>query len=81
MMGPIVHHSKFGCRLTAQGQTLPSRDFCGTAALPLKPDVGWRGWHVRKVPSAPKASSEFCDAYDPRSIFRTEPWGRSDLQN
>jgi hypothetical protein len=32
------------------GQTLPSRDFCGTAALPLKPDIGWRGWHVRKVP-------------------------------
>jgi len=30
------------------GQTLPSRDFCGTAALPLKPDIGWRGWHVRK---------------------------------
>jgi hypothetical protein len=25
------------------GQTLPSRDFCGTAALPLKPDIGWRG--------------------------------------
>jgi hypothetical protein len=25
-------------------------DFCGTAALPLKPDIGWRGWYVRKVP-------------------------------
>jgi hypothetical protein len=34
------------------GQTLPSRDFCGTAALPLKPDIGERGWHVRKVPLA-----------------------------
>jgi hypothetical protein len=33
-------------------QTLPSRDFCGTAALPLKPDIGWRGWHVRKVPAS-----------------------------
>jgi hypothetical protein len=38
--------------MTALGQTLPSRDFCGTAALPLKPDIGWRGWHVRKVPLA-----------------------------
>ena len=36
--------------LHSQGQTLPSRDFCGTAALPLKPDIGWRSWHVRKVP-------------------------------
>jgi hypothetical protein len=33
-------------------QTLPSRDFSGTAGLPLKPDIGWRGWHVRKVPKA-----------------------------
>jgi hypothetical protein len=32
------------------GQTLLSRDLCGTAALPLKPDIGWRGWHGRKVP-------------------------------
>jgi hypothetical protein len=37
--------------MTGVGQTLPSRDFCGTAALPLKPDIGWRGWHVRKVPT------------------------------
>jgi hypothetical protein len=63
------------------GQTLPSRDFCGTAALPLKPDIIWRGWHGRKSAIqrtfAPKASSEFCDAYDPHSIFRTDPWGRS----
>jgi hypothetical protein len=36
----------------APGQILPSWDFCGTAALPLKPDIGWRGWHVRKVPKA-----------------------------
>jgi hypothetical protein len=36
--------------MAEMGQTLPSRDFCGTAALPLKPDIGWRGWHVRKVP-------------------------------
>src|SRR4029453_4334757 len=35
---------------SALRQPLPSRDFCGTAALPLKPDIGWRGWHVRKVP-------------------------------
>jgi hypothetical protein len=34
--------------MTGSGQTLPSRDFCGTAALPLKPDIGWRGWRVRK---------------------------------
>jgi len=26
-------------------------EICGTAALPLKPDIGWRGWHVRKVPT------------------------------
>ena len=32
-------------------QTLPSRDFCGTAALPLKPDIARRGWHGRKVPT------------------------------
>src|SRR4029453_13989028 len=37
---------------TALGQPLPSRDFCGTAALPLKPDIGWRGWHGRKVPES-----------------------------
>jgi hypothetical protein len=36
----------------SQGQTLPSRDFCGTAALPLKPDIARRGWHGRKVPGA-----------------------------
>ena len=29
------------CRF--RGQTRPSRDFCGTAALSLKPDIGWRG--------------------------------------
>ena len=34
------------------GQPLPSQDFCGTAALPLKPDIVWRGWHGRKVPQA-----------------------------
>jgi hypothetical protein len=32
------------------GQPLPSQDFCGTAALPLKPDIARRGWHGRKVP-------------------------------
>jgi Transposase DDE domain len=32
-------------------------DFCGTAALPLKPDIGWRGWHVRKVPIASQRSA------------------------
>jgi hypothetical protein len=45
-----VHRSKSGRSMTALGQTLPSRDFCGTAALRLKPDIGWRGWHGRKVP-------------------------------
>jgi hypothetical protein len=33
-----VHHSK-NCALMSP--TLPSRDFCGTAALPLKPDIYW----------------------------------------
>jgi hypothetical protein len=33
------------------GQNLPSRDFCGTAALPLTPDIAQRGWHGRKVPA------------------------------
>jgi hypothetical protein len=36
--------------MTAPGQPLPSQDFCGTAALPLKPDIARRGWHGRKVP-------------------------------
>jgi len=35
---------------TAVGQPLPSQDFCGTAALPLKPDIARHGWHGRKVP-------------------------------
>ena len=39
-----------GWPMFEMGQTLPSQDFCGTAALPLKPDIGWRGWHDRKVP-------------------------------
>jgi hypothetical protein len=38
--------------MSARGQTLPSRDFCGTAALPLQPDIARRGWHGRKVPFA-----------------------------
>ena len=46
----IPQRKKTGSPTAAMGQTLPSRDFCGTAALPLKPDIGWRGWHVRKVP-------------------------------
>ena len=32
------------------GQPLPSQDFCGTAALPLKSDIARRGCHGRKVP-------------------------------
>ena len=36
-------------------QPLPSQDFCGTAALPLKPDIARRGWHGRKVPQADMA--------------------------
>src|SRR6266446_2638801 len=47
--GGGVHRNKRGRRMTAWGQTLPSRDFCGTAALPLKPDIGWHGWHVRNA--------------------------------
>src|SRR5260221_4499477 len=39
------------------GQTLPSRDFCGTAALPLKPDIGWHGWHVRNAITRQAANS------------------------
>jgi hypothetical protein len=42
--GGVVRHSKIDHRMAEMGQTLPSRDFCGTAALPLKPDIGWRGW-------------------------------------
>src|ERR1700757_872719 len=42
----------FALRMSELGQTLPSRDFCGTAALPLKPAIVWRGRHVRKVPSS-----------------------------
>jgi hypothetical protein len=44
-----VHHNIIGTPMAEMGQTLPSRDFCGTSALPLKPDIGWRGWYVRKV--------------------------------
>jgi hypothetical protein len=46
-----VHHSKNCVLMSQMGQTLPSRDFCGTAALPLKPDIARRGWHGRKVPT------------------------------
>jgi hypothetical protein len=38
--------------MSQMGQTLPSHDFCGTAALPLKPDIARSGWHGRKVPIA-----------------------------
>jgi hypothetical protein len=37
-------------RMSAPGQTLPSRDFCGTAALPLEPDIGRRRRHGSSVP-------------------------------
>ena len=47
-----VHRSEILPLMSVVGQTLPSRDFCGTAALALKPDIGWRGWRVRKVPIA-----------------------------
>ena len=36
--------------MSVVGQPLPSQDFCGTAALPLKPDIAQRGWNGRKVP-------------------------------
>ena len=41
------------------GQPLPSQDFCGTAALPLKPDIARRGWHGRKVPQAEIARGRY----------------------
>jgi hypothetical protein len=37
-------------RMSGIASTLPSQDFCGTAALPLKPDIARRGWHGRRVP-------------------------------
>jgi len=40
------------CPMSHSGQPLPSRDFCGTAALPLKPDIALGGWHGRKVPNS-----------------------------
>ena len=51
-IGSFLRRGNPDPRMSLVGQTLPSRDFCGTAALPLKPDIGWRGWHVRKVPSS-----------------------------
>jgi hypothetical protein len=36
--------------MSQMGQPRPSQDFCGTAALPLKPDIAPRGWDGRKVP-------------------------------
>ena len=48
--GRVVRHSKFDPLMTGLGQPLPSQDFCGTAAFPLKPDIARRGWHGRKVP-------------------------------
>jgi hypothetical protein len=38
--------------MSLEGQTLPSRDLCSTAALPLKPDIARRGWDGRRVPQA-----------------------------
>jgi hypothetical protein len=46
----LVHCIEIQTARTEMGQTLPSRDFCSTAALPLKPDIARRGWHGRKVP-------------------------------
>src|SRR6266702_8140894 len=54
------------------GQTLPSRDFCGTAASPLKPDIGWRGWHVRKVPQADSCTAAKSNPLTSRSAQRPE---------
>src|SRR5207244_11950957 len=48
--GRAVHRSRKRPLMSEWGQTLPSRDFCRTAALPREPDIVWRGWHVRKVP-------------------------------
>jgi len=48
----IPQRKKTGSPTAAMGQTLPSQDFCGTAALPLKPEIARRGWQGRKVPEA-----------------------------
>ena len=50
--------------MSESGQTLPSRDFCGTAALPLKPDIDWRGWHGRKVPISDICCAANCTLLD-----------------
>jgi integrase len=51
-VGGLLHCEIPIRRMADVGQTLPSRDFCGTAALPLKPDIIWRSWDGRRVPQA-----------------------------
>jgi hypothetical protein len=43
--------------MSQMGQTLPSRDFCSTAALLLKPDIARRDWDGRKVPKTDSCSA------------------------
>jgi hypothetical protein len=45
-----VQCGKIDRRTAEMGQPLPYQDFCGTAALPPKPDIARRDWHGRKVP-------------------------------
>ena len=52
------------------GQPLPSRDFCGTAALPLKPDIARHGWHGRKVPILLKKSLMISGSSDSVAVMR-----------
>src|SRR4029077_11672701 len=59
--------------MTGSGQTLPSRDFCGTAALPLKPDIAWHGWHGRKVPQPDSCTAtKYITIRSPRRRGRVE---------
>src|SRR2546430_16583732 len=57
---------------SAPGQTPPSQDFCGTAALPLKPDIARRGWHGRTVPQADSCTAAKSNPLTSRSAQRPE---------
>jgi hypothetical protein len=57
------------------GQTLPSRDFCGTSAFPLKPDIGWRGWHGSFVPTTDACTAAKMHAYSITSSARASGVG------
>jgi hypothetical protein len=63
------------------GQPLPSQDFCGTAALPLKPDIARRGWHGRRVPTSlpPFAERDVMEPSVARGLFRLDVRSPDDL--